>query len=191
MNARSRIRHLPPAEWHRAVKPLGARTGRGQFILEKWIERVRFFGCRCWVCGLDLSWVELTPRGVFSDITADHVVRRSMGGMDFVSNLRPCCSKCNFTDERPKSIWPPWIFGGSRNLPALATDEGNSYRTELLSRPGGAVILAEMDEIAAELKTLRRELQEHEESFHRALLEIPPATYEEFERMLRTKGGEK
>lgn len=163
MSRRQRVRQLPPAEWHQAIKPLAARSGRGQFNLEKWIERVRFFGCCCWICGRDLSWVLLSSHGPISDITADHILRRSEGGSDFVSNLRPCCSNCNSTDDRRNSPSLALLFGNPRNLPDVPTDKPDSRRSELLSRPDEAEILRQLNEIGAELKRLERECEERED----------------------------
>lgn len=51
------------------------------------------YGSTCWLCGLpiDLALPRTHPQG----FTVDHVVPRSKGGTDVLSNLRPAHWICN------------------------------------------------------------------------------------------------
>jgi 5-methylcytosine-specific restriction endonuclease McrA len=59
------------------------RCWRGQWVADLTLVVLRTQGTTCWLCG----------RGGAS--TCDHVVPRSRGGDDALSNLRPSCQPCN------------------------------------------------------------------------------------------------
>lgn len=55
---------------------------------------VATYGTRCHLCGRDGA------------TTADHVVPRSLGGTDELTNLRPAHSSCNYKrQDMPLHIW--------------------------------------------------------------------------------------
>lgn len=64
------------------------------------------YGIRCWLCGkgIDLALFHPHP-GSFS---IDHVVPRSKGGSNHISNLRPAHRRCNLRrGDRPASTVRP------------------------------------------------------------------------------------
>lgn len=56
--------------------------------------KLAFWGGRCWICRVELDETNLT---------FDHVKPISKGGVDVISNLRPCCRSCN---ARKGNKWP-------------------------------------------------------------------------------------
>lgn len=56
--------------------------------------KLEFWGGRCWLCRIELDETNLT---------FDHVKPISKGGLDVLSNLRPCCRSCN---ARKSNRWP-------------------------------------------------------------------------------------
>ena len=56
--------------------------------------KLELWGGRCWICRIELDETNLT---------FDHVVPISKGGLDVLSNLRPCCRACNC---RKGNKWP-------------------------------------------------------------------------------------
>lgn len=56
--------------------------------------KFELWGGRCWICQIELDETNLTW---------DHVKPISKGGIDVLSNLRPCCRACN---ARKGNRWP-------------------------------------------------------------------------------------
>ena len=77
------------------------------------------YGSTCWLCGkpIDLTASRRSPLG----LTVDHVVPRSKGGTDDITNLRPAHHHCNTSRQaRPASIYqPPRSWSGSGTWPGL------------------------------------------------------------------------
>lgn len=77
------------------------------------------YGSVCWLCGkpIDLTASRRSPLG----LTVDHVVPRSMGGGDDITNLRPAHHHCNTSRQaRPASDYqPPRSWSGSGTWPGL------------------------------------------------------------------------
>lgn len=69
----------------------GKRGGRprksGKKNDEDWEEMLKFFGYSCICCGAKMS--EYNPP------TKDHIIPKSWGGGDDISNLQPLCRECN------------------------------------------------------------------------------------------------
>lgn len=62
---------------------------------EKWIEMVTFFGNKCLSCGMSFYNGEYP--------TIDHVIPRSCGGCNDISNLQPLCRRCNSSKRNRRS----------------------------------------------------------------------------------------
>lgn len=56
--------------------------------------KLELWGGRCWLCGVELDKPSLT---------FDHVKPLSKGGLDVLSNIRPCCRTCN---GKKGNKWP-------------------------------------------------------------------------------------
>lgn len=56
--------------------------------------KLAFWGCRCWLCHAELDDTTLEW---------DHVKPIGKGGIDVLSNLRPCCRSCN---AKKRDKWP-------------------------------------------------------------------------------------
>lgn len=75
------------------------------FSRKQLVERMAYFGNRCWICG-----------GQYDAV--DHVKPISKGGANMLSNLRPICTECNSVKC---AKWPyPTVWGGIRGA-ATAT----------------------------------------------------------------------
>lgn len=59
---------------------------KGKCSKDQWMERVEYFGWRCWMCHALLT---------SETLTADHVIPIFRGGTNWPSNLRPACGGCN------------------------------------------------------------------------------------------------
>ena len=78
----------------------------------KSIFEKRFNGdsIRCAYCGahlVDADDVSHDPDFGPPNATADHIVPRSKGGLDFPSNVVPCCRKCN-SEKNARSFGNEW-----------------------------------------------------------------------------------
>lgn len=60
------------------------------FAVEELLQKVAYWGWRCWICGVD--WEAI-----------DHVKPINKGGMHALCNLRPVCRACN---TRKRDRWP-------------------------------------------------------------------------------------
>ena len=58
----------------------------GSHTYEQWMQRVKFYGWRCFYCRTPL---------IHSTLTKDHRIPLSKGGCDDASNLVPACKTCN------------------------------------------------------------------------------------------------
>lgn len=56
---------------------------RGTYTLERWRAMLAYFGHVCLCCGYS------------GELTVDHVVPLSVGGMNTIDNLQPLCMACN------------------------------------------------------------------------------------------------
>jgi 5-methylcytosine-specific restriction endonuclease McrA len=58
------------------------------------------YGGICVICGDTVS---------FEEITKDHIVPRSRGGSDYISNIQPACSECNERKSRQARDYRPHV----------------------------------------------------------------------------------
>lgn len=58
----------------------------GDFTVSQWLEKCRFFGWRCYLCGKSLTAVTAT---------VEHRKPMSKGGTNYISNVAPACISCN------------------------------------------------------------------------------------------------
>jgi 5-methylcytosine-specific restriction endonuclease McrA len=61
----------------------------GSYTYEEWAAKLEEFNWHCALCGCDL--LQLPAR----DVTADHIVPVSKGGLNVISNIQPACRTCN------------------------------------------------------------------------------------------------
>ena len=55
---------------------------------EDWVEILKLYGGRCWICGA--LWEH-----------KDHYVLRALGGADEPDNWRSACRRCSLVSDRP------------------------------------------------------------------------------------------
>jgi|SRR5208337_537136 len=92
--ARYRRYHLNhPEQGHidRARRRARKLQSSGFCTVQQWVERVVYFGCRCFYCKKDLTWEPKQP----NTLTQDHLIPLSRGGSNWPSNLVPACLGCN------------------------------------------------------------------------------------------------
>jgi 5-methylcytosine-specific restriction endonuclease McrA len=76
------------------------RICEGTVTVEEWLHVLRLYGSKCLCCKAD-------------EITRDHVIPLSKGGLNVASNLQPLCGCCNkkkatrTVDYRPYPYWAP------------------------------------------------------------------------------------
>lgn len=74
--------------------------GQGGFAPDDWLARVSEYGGRCAYCGC-----MTTKGGKVRRLTMDHVVPLSRGGKHVISNVVPCCIRCNLA--KGIKLWTP------------------------------------------------------------------------------------
>lgn len=67
---------------HRALK----RSAKGTFTRQQWLDKCRYHGWRCYLCGTDLD---------IHTAQVEHRIPLSRGGSNWIANLAPACSRCN------------------------------------------------------------------------------------------------
>lgn len=86
-----RERNAERVSWYNKLNLSRMRAQWGiEFTVEQLIQRMDYFGRKCWICGVGTSGV-------------DHVKPIIMGGPHLLANLRPCCRSCN---SRKGGVWP-------------------------------------------------------------------------------------
>lgn len=58
----------------------------GSYTPEQWMQKVSYWGWRCWMCRKPLN---------IDILTQDHVLPVSKKHLNWLSNLRPACQSCN------------------------------------------------------------------------------------------------
>lgn len=61
---------------------------QGNFTKEQWFTKLKFFGNRCYLCGVSLENLQTH---------LEHRIPISRGGSNWISNIAPACKKCNLT----------------------------------------------------------------------------------------------
>jgi 5-methylcytosine-specific restriction endonuclease McrA len=78
----------------RSCRQRSYESAQVRVTLKSVLELVDRVGSQCYICGVGLT--------VGVDLELDHVVPLSQGGPDSLSNVRPCCRRCNL--EKGASI---------------------------------------------------------------------------------------
>lgn len=77
--------------WYNRMNLSRTRAEWGvDFTVEQLVERMDFFGRKCWICRAETNGI-------------DHVKPIVVGGPHLLANLRPCCPSCN---ARKGGVWP-------------------------------------------------------------------------------------
>ena len=71
------------------------KTLRGSFTQEGFLQKLAFYGNKCLYCRMELD---------SKSITRDHKIPLIKGGLNFLSNIAPCCRSCN-SSKCDKSIY--------------------------------------------------------------------------------------
>lgn len=58
--------------------------GGGEFPFNDWLAKLEFLDYKCAYCGQKTK-----------DITCDHIIPLTRGGLNKIENLVPCCKSCN------------------------------------------------------------------------------------------------
>lgn len=73
----------------------------GTFTTEQWLEKIKYYGNRCYLCRVDLT---------NEIIHKEHRIPFSRGGLNFISNIAPACSKCNLTkNSKTEKEFREWM----------------------------------------------------------------------------------
>lgn len=86
-----------------AVKRAGRKAALAPLTLQQKAERFALFGDRCAFCGVDAKH----PRNHgLAQLTVEHVLALSKGGLDEAANVIPACDRCNSSkNDRPVEEW--------------------------------------------------------------------------------------
>ena len=131
-----------------AAEQKGDRLIRGQQVARPagWalFTNLRGSPIRCWNCGCEADrWVSMKGRrdkigvpvlNLFSGtrlMTRDHIIPKSLGGVDHVDNLRPGCDVCNH--ERGNAVDPETLRFAQEH-PELLDEERIARGLEGLQR---------------------------------------------------------
>lgn len=81
-----RIQHAPERKQHKKNRRAANRLAKGSFTAEQWELKCQFHGWLCYYCKIPLTG---------ASVTQDHRIPLSRGGYNHLSNIAPCCSRCN------------------------------------------------------------------------------------------------
>lgn len=81
----------------------------GTHTYEEWIKKLKDYDYKCAYCGCGLHMTK--DNRDRQQVTRDHVISLHDSGTDHISNIVPCCRRCN--SSKGKGLVPKTKFGGA------------------------------------------------------------------------------
>ena len=95
---------------NRKAKRLGLS---GRILLKQLDDLFQKYDYKCFYCSVQLTRaIQWKPSD--TDLTIDHITPYSKGGKNIISNIVPCCRRCNVLKSKEISLWCEGCNTGNR-----------------------------------------------------------------------------
>jgi 5-methylcytosine-specific restriction endonuclease McrA len=95
---RYHLNHPEQGHIDRARRRARKLQAQGFCTTQQWVDRVAYFGCRCFYCRRELTWEPKRP----NTVTQEHLIPLSRNGSNWPANLVPACLDCNLKKGKKK-----------------------------------------------------------------------------------------